>query len=227
MNVTIVSAFRNSASYIPDYFQRVNALEPKPHLVLGYGDNADSTQELLQVYLLDYFSYSLVDVSHGGQHYGSIVHPERFRQLAGVWNTLWKKIPADADIVAMVESDLVWEPQCLSNLIEGVRYLQKRFSSGILLAPRINLPDGRFYDTWGFAANGRNFINRPPHHRELVNPPHYLEMDSVGSFVVMDGETARKLRWPKEDVVVGLCRMAKKKGARIFMDTQERVVHPL
>jgi hypothetical protein len=195
-------------------------------LVLGYGDSADGTGDMLREECSQRFDSHLIDVSHGGKYYGSVVHPQRFKQLAGVYNQLWANIPEYANTVSFIESDLSWTPRCLSNLVEGLQYLENKHKAPILLSPRIHLPDGRFYDTWAFVRNGRNFINRVPHHRDLVDPPHYLEMESVGSFVIMNSEIARKLHWPEEDVIVGLCRMAKGEGARIFMDTHERVIHP-
>lgn len=223
MNLTVVSCFRNSSRYIPDYIFRIERLSADYTVtcVLGCGDSTDDTEAMLKERFPDVY-----DVSHGGLHYGSIVHPERFKQLAFVYNTLWEKIPTNSDMVAMIESDLDWTPRCLSNIVEGVRRLEKVYGGAIVLSPRIHLPDGRFYDTWAFRRGGKNFINRVPHHRDLVDAPQYLEMESVGSFVVMNGELARKLHWPEEDVVVGLCRLAKEQGARIFMDTHERVIHP-
>src|SRR5688572_2826374 len=108
MNITIVSAFRNATSYIQIYFQQMDelllALNKAGHnlnLILGYGDSHDGTGEMLFEECVYRFSARLVDVSHGGLHYGSVVHPERFKQLAFVGNALWKHIPQDADIVGL------------------------------------------------------------------------------------------------------------------------------
>src|SRR5688572_16734663 len=104
MNVTLVSAFRNSFSYIHRYCDQMDALQTllrkcghTLHLVLGYGDSEDGTGEILFEEVSHRFSASLMEVSHGGLHYGSIIHAQRFRQLAFVGNKLWSAIPMDAN----------------------------------------------------------------------------------------------------------------------------------
>ena len=91
MNVTVISAFRNSEAYIDRYFQQIDRLanllaKRKPYtrlnLVLGYGDSTDGTGEILFEAAADSIGAHLLDVSHGGPHFGSIEHPQRFRQLA-------------------------------------------------------------------------------------------------------------------------------------------------
>lgn len=195
-------------------------------LILGYGDSNDGTGEALFDECANRFAATLKDVSHGGHNYGSIVHPQRFKQLAFVGNTLWGLIPKDADVVALVESDLIWQGDTLLNLRNHLNLS----NLPVILAPMVYHTDMRFYDTWAFRLYGVHFTNHKPYHPALITPEissrRYYEMDSVGSLMFMQGKLARQLHWPERDVVVGLCRIAKGLGAKIILDSFAEVYHP-
>lgn len=237
MKVTLVSSFRNASHYIKRYVKQVTALRDYLHednrklsLVLGYGDSSDDTEQMLKDLMPTNIESLFVDVSHGGPEFGSVVHPVRFAQLSFIGNRMWERIPKDAKFVGLVESDLVWEGAtlaCLVDHVEALRSVDNPQSSPTLLAPMIKHRDGRFYDTWAFRAGGEHFRNQPPYHVGLTQrPSHFMEMDSVGSVVFMDGDIARKVCFPPDDVVVGLCKQAKALGARIFLDRSAEVYHP-
>jgi hypothetical protein len=226
MNVTLVSAFRNSFSYINRYCEQMESLQEllrksghTLHLVLGYGDSEDGTGEILYEEVSHRFSASLLDVSHGGLHYGSVVNKQRFKQLAFVGNKLWSAIPLDSHVVGLVESDLIWQPQCLSNLIEATRSVD-------MIAPMVMHLDGRFYDTWAFRMDGMRFTNEPVFHPQLLTGASLYEMDSVGSVFLMKTSIARQVSWPEEDVVVGLCKQVRDLGYDIYLDKTLEVYHP-
>lgn len=233
MEIVIVSAFRNAAYYIERYVEQMVDLERilhrdghQLHLVLGHGDSVDGTETILHDELTCRLSVTLLDVSHGGHHYGSVVHTQRFKQLAFVGNHLWSAIPATADVVGMVESDLIWKAEDLYNLS-----LHLNLSNlPVIIAPMVMHTDGRFYDTWAYRLHGVHFRNEQPFHPALtpsaVSSRRYYEMDSVGSVFFTKAELARKLTWPEKDVVVGLCRQAKELGARIILDSFTEVYHP-
>lgn len=232
MNLTVVSTFRNSASYIFRYLKQMEYLRKERtdinfHYVFGYGDSTDETCDLL--HHLSPKSTDLLDVSHGGAHYGSIVHPTRFKQLAYVGNRLWERIPLDADYVLHIESDLIWRVQDLSCLLKHAERLHGVFSNPLarcIIAPRIMHTDGRFYDTWAFRKDGVGFKNEPPFHSSLLDDENFIELDSVGSCFVLKADLARHLNWPEKDVVVGLCKQARDMGTRIFLDKFVEVYHP-
>lgn len=224
MNIVIVSAFRNASWYIKRYCEQMDKLQERfsqqnhtLQLVLGYGDSHDGTGEILFEETSHRFPTTLVDVSHGGLHYGSIVHPKRFKQLAFVGNKLWEAIPEDADVVGLVESDLIWQPYVISSLAVTV-------GPNAIYAPMIYHEDGRFYDTWAFRCNGINFKNERPFHPDLGRA-NSLRMDSVGSVLFMQRRLAKQLHWPEEDVVVGLCNQARSFGADIWLWTSLAVYH--
>lgn len=186
-------------------------------LVLGYGDSNDGTGEILFEETSHRFPTTLLDVSHGGLHYGSIVHPKRFKQLAFVGNKLWKAIPDKAEVVGLVESDLIWQPYNISSLALTVGPDQ-------IYSPMIYHEDGRFYDTLAFVKNGIHFQNNKPFHPELGKERHVL-MDSVGSVMFMHSSLARQVGFTEDRVVMGMCDQARQLGAKIWLDTGLCVYH--
>lgn len=229
MNVVICSAFRNASGYIDRYFEQIYELERLLFLrgdclslVLGYGDSTDNTGTLLFEQTSGGIGARLIDVSHGGQAFGSIVNAERFRQLAYVGNKILANVPfADADAVIWLESDLIWEP-CV--IVELLNHLQWH----ACVAPMImdSPPANTFYDTWAFRRGGICFVKQSPYHAGMMGGDHMVEMDSVGSCVVMRADAIRGVIVPEDDVLVGVCRQIKDKGGRVFMDTSQKVFHP-
>lgn len=229
MNVSIISHFRNASSYIERYCNQMDELQSlllkdghSLRLVLGYGDSTDATNEILFEECLHRFDCALVDVSHGGPSYGSIVHHERFKQLARIGNFLWSHHYSNADIVGLVESDLIWEGATLQSLVRHVG----ASSRPVMVAPMVMHLDGRFYDTWAFRRGLRAFVHQPPHHPVLLEEDRYIEMDSVGSVLFMKGSWGRGLHWPEEDVVVGFCKQAEAIGVTLHLDKESKVYHP-
>lgn len=227
MNVTIVSAFRQSAgSQIDRYFDQIERLGwalgsrgDTLHLILGYGDSTDGTGEELFEACQYRFPAHLMEVSHGGPHFGSIEDAQRFRQLACVGNKLWAAIPPDANVVALVESDLIWEPKVMMALIDHL-------ATYPVIAPLIMdlTPPDRFRDVYAFRRNGVRFTNHAPYHADLNG--EVLQVDSAGSVLVMRAELARKARFPEEDVIVGFCREIYEQGGEVYVDPTLKAIHP-
>lgn len=233
MNITVVSSFRNSSSYLFRYFKQMEQLRAEaPHLnfnyVLGYGDCQDDTQELLGRLKPD--NTNLVDVTHGGPSFGSVVHPQRFNQLAYVGNCLLAEIDGATDYVLFIESDLVWMARDLACLLGHAQALHDGERDPLvryLLAPMIKHYNGLFYDTWAFRKDGMNFNNQPPYHPSLVRTKEpVVEMDSVGSCFVAKTDLVKQVYFPSKDVIVGLCTLAKQVGTKIYMDRTVEVFHP-
>jgi hypothetical protein len=222
MNVIVLSAFRNAASYVGRYFAQVRALgEVLPHqLLLAEGDHMDNTRRRLweQMWQLP-TTNTLLQIDHGGPDHGSVVNSVRFANLATVWNTLWGRIPEDADYVVFVEADLVWEPATIVALVEAAK--QYHFVAPNVWLRRPGYALNSWYDTWGFRRNGRNF-------RQIVRLSKHLTpeaIDSVGSCFVIAGWLARQLCWQNEDVVVGLCEQARSRGYPPYWVPSESVYH--
>lgn len=233
--IAVVSLFRNAASYIQNYFDQMLVFQELLNengynlsLVLGYGDSTDGTGELLFEECQNLFDATLLDVSHGGQHFGSVVHPQRFKQLAYSGNQLLSAIPANTHAFGIVESDLHWEPETLLKLIKGLELYQNSMRFGprrFIMAPLV-LQKEIFYDTWAFRKDKVHFQHQPPYHSQLHPKGRYTEMDSVGSCLFLTGNLSGLVCLPEKDVVVGLCRMAKEAGARVYLDRECKVYHP-
>ena len=234
MKIVICSLFGNSIGHLERYFEQVEALAQTLwakdksclSLILGYGDDEDKTGEMLFEYASAGIGARLIDVSHGGRIYPSIEHPERFRQLADAGNRLLSTIPHDADAAIWLESDLIWNPQDIADLLAHLDYIPA-------VAPRIlhyDNPglypgDGPFwYDTFAFRRNGVRFGNLPPYHADLNG--EIMQVDSAGSCLVMRGAIARQVRSTHEEVIYGLCRQIYERGGTIWLDPEITIYHP-
>jgi hypothetical protein len=236
MIVTLCSAFRNNAHRVTPYFQQVEGLakllEPQGiriTLVLGYGDSHDTTGEVL--YERAGFSTLgtlLVNCTHGGKAFGSIVNADRFRQLAYVAGRMWESVPQGADAVGLVDGDLAWEPETLAAL---VGHLQKVPAIAPMVMhqsdPGLYAGVGPFfYDTFAFKRYGVNFTNEPPYHADLAKCDGLVSMDSAGGCLLVRGKLAEGLQWRRENLVVGICEQIQARGGSIWLDPRLQVYHP-
>lgn len=223
MKAILCSAFRNAVGYIDRYVEQVEGLRDLLErsgdtldLILGYGDSGDGTAETLAAYAPFAGNVELVDVSHGGPHFGSVVHPQRFRQLAAVGNALWSRIPEDAGAAVWLESDLIWLPSTIATLIDRLDHLPA-------VAPMV-MQGSQFYDIWGFRRGGEHFTNEPPYHPDLDGA--MLQVDSAGSCLAVRGVLARQVNFPEENVIVGLSKQIYQRGRSVWCDPGLRVEHP-
>lgn len=227
--IVVVSAFRNSERYIERYFEQIDALQievrklgQRLFLILGYGDCLDHTQALLHEYASHrLYAVRLVNVSHGGPAYGSIVHRNRFKQLAFIGNLLWQQIPQEAEYVSLIESDLIWEPKTFLELLATLT----KPDVG-MVAPMVYDSRGSFYDTWAFRIRGIHFMPTPPYFPVKISGEALQRIESVGSYFVMRGELARQLSWPEKDVVVGVCKQVRDLGKGVYVHRSVGVQHP-
>lgn len=225
MKITIISCFRNATAHIPRYFDQMGALSALLarrgdwlKLILGYGDSTDGTGEMLHEEATFSMDALLVDVSHGGPAFGSIEHPQRFKQLAAMGNKLLGYVPNDTDVVGIVESDLIWEAQSILQLLEDLEHVP--CVSGMIM-------DGpnSFYDVFAARRNGQRFTKTPPYHPDITPDSDLLEVDSAGSVLFMDAELARKARFTDGEAIVGYCRQIRDAGGTIWINTQVSFAH--
>lgn len=229
MHIALLSSFRNASGHVPRFFEQVDVLwqvvnERGDHLslIFGEGDSIDGTRDaMLDQWPADLMT--IVDNSHGGPPMGSIVHPMRFAQLSYSGNAILRAIPADADAVIWVESDLLWGADTLLALVEGLR-------EAAVVAPMVLASDhpDRFYDIWAFRKDGRHFAPFPMYHPDvpMVGSPVPVELDSAGSCLAIRGDVARAVTFPPEDVIVGLCRQVREMGGRVIVRPDLVVRHP-
>lgn len=231
MNVCLCSAFRNAESYYAGYYDQVYNLAwqleergDSLQIIWCEGDSQDATFTRLteRKALMEHFVKARVELfqhAHGGKDYGPAVHPERFRQLANLWNEIWQRIPENADVVVFCESDLIWEPATIIALIDSLTEYPA-------IAPMVmEQSTGGFYDTWAYVKNKTHFNKHEPYfYGWPVTEP--TQIDSAGSLIVMRGDLARRLTWPEADVCVGLCRQTYELGDLVYLHPGLTVTHP-
>lgn len=226
MNVCILSLFRDAAAngQIERYFDQMHALSRLLSargdwltLLLGYGDSTDGTGEALHEEATFCLDTLLLDVSHGGKVYGSIEHPQRFKQLAFCGNTLLDHVPVDADVVGIVESDLIWDAETLLALIDHTAHVPA-------IAPLIMDGERSFYDIYAFRKNGKHFTKYPPYCEWLGSD--LVQLDSAGSVLFVQAHYARKARLSDGEAIVGFCTGIREHGGSIWCDPTLSVAHP-
>lgn len=221
MNITIASIFANATGYLRRYFAQCVALSDaliergaKPTFLWGEGDSTDKTLRWL-LSMRWRLNSRVIDVSHGGEIFGSVVRKERFRQLAEVGRRLWAEVPADSDVMLWVESDLIWSVETALGLIDEVRPGVEAVAPAILLE-RERWPINTFYDTHAFVRYGRHFEHRPPYH-PANDGRSLLEMETVGSMVAMQAEHFRRAaKTYDERVIMGACEDIRSNGGRVW-----------
>jgi hypothetical protein len=223
----LCSSFRNASSYIDHYFEQVEGLAcllaargDRLALILGYGDCEDDTAERLWEAASFAVGALLVECNHGGPWFGPVVDAQRFKQLAFVANRVWRCVPAEADAVLWVESDLIWAPATLLALVDDLQAVPAA-------APMVMDGPESFYDVWAYRRCGRHFTKQPPYHPDLMaEASDLLPLESAGSCLAIRGSTARQLSFPEEDVFVGFCRKLYQIGDSVWLNRRAFVCHP-
>ena len=228
--VVIGSMFRNSEAYLPNYFEQIAALGDALHkldcsmrLIVAEGDSTDNTYKRLHHYS-DFFKTEIIKRAHGGRAMGSIDHPERWKQIAFVFNGILEHVTESDDYFILVESDLVWEANAILRMLN-------RLGDGVDAVAAMCFhvsPNGSFYDVWGHRAGGVRFDSPPPYHPALANLPKgdLLRMDSAGSCIAMKAVVARAARFSDAEAVVGFGRDINAKGFSLWLEPEAVVVHP-
>lgn len=225
MKVTVCSAFRNAARYLDRYGVQMAGLRKALarrgdafSCIWGEGDSTDDTKARL-LRFCGQFDAEIVDCAHGGPVYGPVVDAQRFRQLAHVWGCIWERIPATADVVLFLESDLVWQPVTMLALID-------RVTQGLpAVAPMVMDGPTSFYDTLAFVFNREHFQKSPPYHPGIAGATEPIWIDSAGSCLAIRGTLARKLVW-NDNVIMGLCDQIHMQSEKVFLDPTLEVIHP-
>lgn len=231
MNITLCSAFRNSMPYIERYMVQVLQLnlaladrDDNLSCIWGEGDSTDGTLNRLALSVqFAPWPATIVDCTHGGADYPSIVLAERWRQLAHVGRCIWGAIPTNADAVVYAESDIAWDAQTLVALID--RLADYPAISPMIMLERRGWPAGRsFYDTFVFRKDGKHFGHHPPYH-PCYRPDRPFPIDSAGSVMAMRGDVARGLQFDEQTIFPDLCRQVYANGGSVHVDPRCRVTH--
>ncbi len=231
MNIVIGSAFRNSSMNAPRYFERVAALRDlidteSIRVVAVEGDSTDNTREAL-VMAAKYhrIPIDLRTCNHGGPVFGSTEQPERMVALSKVGNEIFNGVTAEDDVLVYVESDLLWLPPAICNLIRYAMHPERTYD---VFAP-LAMAGAAFYDIWGFRGlDGKRWGSIPPNMHPDVTRARaagegFVEVSSVGSCLVMRSEVALKCRIRNDYCLVGWCEDARSQGYRIAAVLDEKV----
>lgn len=227
MNIVVASAHRNNSGRVRAYLQQVSALRDlvSPHhlrVIAAEGDSTDRTADKLTSEARQFhLDLDLVPASHGGAWYGSVEHPQRLADLSKVANAIFSAVDATDDIFFFVESDLLWDPQHIRQLINQ----WSEQSAYDVLAPLVMAGD-LFYDVWGYRdLSGNRLSPFPPHHRLFK---HYstIPMSSIGSCFVTSAFIARECRVRNDNALVGWCADVRAHGYRIAATKRVIVRHP-
>lgn len=220
MTVAILSAFRNADYIVERFIGQVAGLRSAGvdvRLIIGEGDSVDDTLPMLRRTVeRSRLPATILDCSHGGRMFGSVVDAERFRQLAHVGNMMLDRVTQDDDSVVIVECDLLWTTEAMVALLA-------RLANYDVVVPMVMQGD-RFYDTWAYRAGGEAFQSRAPYAHGLDGQMY--ELESAGSCIAMTAEIAREYRETPEEALVGLCRNIRAGGHRIYLDPTIRIDHP-
>lgn len=227
MKITLGSAFRNSAGrQIDNYLLQAHGLREalvamghELFIVAAEGDSTDRTQQELDR-MLGVLPGVRVDCTHGGPVFGSTEEPARFKALAGVGNAILANVPKDTHALVYVESDLLWAPHEILNLLEHLHEGEIDVVAPLVYAGSC------FYDVFAFRGmDGERFSPFHPFHSS-INGKLMTEISSAGSCLVMRAQVAHECRVPPEDGLVGFCRDARARGYRIWLDKSGIVRHP-
>lgn len=223
MKVYLASAFRNSSRYLDRYFTQVAHLQEllneqghELYCLWGEGDSTDATHARL---LKSPLQAAVIDCTHNGPLFGSVVHPERFRQLAHVASRIWQAIPAAAETFLWVESDLIWDAGTMLNLLSRLQELPAVVP--MVMLHRQGWPNDAFYDIFAFRKAGINFKHLPPYHPQWQQ---MMQVDSAGSCMAIRAELARQIKWD-QGVFPSACQQIYKAGGSIWLDTSLQVIH--
>lgn len=236
--IVICSAFRNSVSYLDRYFAQIKALIAKLNcpvtLICIEGDSADTTRIRLNAELWELKSgipnteCHLVVHEHGHPPFGSTENPLRMKLLSDLINHALdfavENVP-EIDSLLWIESDLIWNADSIAKLLARVK--EKDVDAISLLTFMHN--SKTLYDVWAIRGiDNHRYGHAPSYHYEFITMQKnkLVEVSSTGSCIAFKGEVIKKARCIDDQAIVGLCWDARKKGARIFLDTELFIEHP-
>lgn len=111
------------------------------------------------------------------------LHPDRIERYCVIRNRMLDLVEKDAEVVVMVDSDIVsFHPQSFQFLV-GDCIGWKAICAPTIVQDRN--PD-KFYDTWGFVRKGKHLTHEAPYSQDILEPNTVsVQMDSVGCLYAM------------------------------------------
>lgn len=227
--ISVWSQFRNAAGdQIARYRRQIARLNYPPDLMRLYlceGDSTDNTLAELQAWARVDDRLTIVKHDTNIPHFSHSPRPARMKAVSQNGNKGWDMIAGDdwGDFALMLESDLLYEPDLVTQLVTRMP------DEAAIFAPMIWIQvDGgvRFYDIWAYRVNGEKFQPTSPEWYKARFPDTF-EVDSVGSVVLFKMQLITSdLRLNEETCVLGMCNTARQWGHKIFVDPGIDVLHP-
>lgn len=224
-NIVIGSAFRNSAGrQITNWLDQIVALRDHMsgdciRVIAVEGDSVDATrQHLTRGAIIRALDLDLRTCNHGGPVFGSIESPVRFKALAKVGTEILRGVAPDDDILVYIESDLIWSPQIIADLVALTLDRPNRVVAPLIFA------GNNFYDVWAFRKDGSQFSPFPPYHSGMKSTG-LVEVDSIGSCLVMSARAAEEVAFG-DNHLLDWCLNARKAGYQIFVSADHSIRHP-
>lgn len=229
MNVVVGSMFRDSVNDLPAYFTLVEFLRKMLQergdalrVVAVENDSTDETWDVLDHWLFGTFADGvLIKASDGCPYYPSTDHQPRWQHIAWVCNQILDEMTPDDDVLAYIESDLVWDPAEILSLIDRA-YGTTTAWTGAIYHEECGT---RWYDTWGTTLDGEPFRGAaPPYHSKWTGEP--MRVDTCASVLVCPVALARETRFSPIDAFRGWTREINERGGEVWLDPKVGVVHP-
>lgn len=247
-NVAICSMFNDSIRRgdLARYIRQIEAQDyPRDQLRVYAieGDSVDQTYQRLMAWRQLDSRVTVGKCDLGQPVLGSVVDKGRFLRGNIVGSGCRQMALADgwADYILWIESDLIWGPYLVSQLVASA----ERLDAG-LVAPWIyvrggdwpaewygplpgdespethyaaldTLPQSErlFYDTWAFRhlPDGKHFTLN-----EYAPGPMPFQVWSAGSCLLARADVVAKSNTPSDQAIVGWCRQAIDQGATLWCD---------
>lgn len=221
-DLTVLSIFRNSMPYLDRYarqvFELCAAYGGDVHFCWLEGDSADDTAAVLAMLAEDLraVTVTLTTFNHGGPSYPSVDNPDRWRQLAAVWNRNLDELP-ESRYAVCVESDLIWQPTDMLAMLDHLDNDRCDVAYPLLMLRDTN----QFYDTHAYhAPDGRGWSAWPPY-APGWDGGRFVPVSRAGGMVAARGDVMRQARWGDDDCVLHF-----PEGTRCMVDMHTVIRHP-
>ena len=238
MNLAICSSFNNSIAR-GDLFRYVAQVEAlafydKSVRVRAYaveGDSTDGTYAKLCTW-----AHSVLKLDYGHPVKGSVTDSDRLLQCATVASAARGMALADgwADWILWVESDLIWGPDLVDQLISRLPVDVGMISPWIPIQGHGNgtadlaeleawpQDDVIFYDIWAF----RKLPDGREHYGPFSPPPDgVVEVYSAGSCLLASADLVRVTNGIGPEAIVSWCKQGRAQGYTVWCDGQTRAWH--
>src|SRR3989304_9174143 len=232
IDLTILSIFRQSSSYLARYFSQIEKAfqlsDGRCHALWLEGDSTDDTCALLaqKKRELEQMGHLVTIVKNDlrKELWPSVKNAKRWNQLAACWNKcLGSLLPSK--IAVCVESDLIWDPSIIQKIVPK---LDKEHQ---VIAPMLLLDKSKevmgewwFYDTWGFSRGKHKFRLTNPYWKRMKHLRHekeLLEVSTAGGLLGSTYDVYHKSKWDLET-----CILSYPQGTKVFLDKTLQIYHP-